>query len=96
MTITYESKINTFIKNQPFIQVRFKGSDINVKWLEGAHIIVKVTQNLYNKGFYNGDICEVLAELENGNLWIKRLKDNHQDIIEKIHLKRATWEKYDF
>lgn len=96
ISTAYQASVNNFIKNQPLNLIRYKGTYINAKWLEGLRITVKVSQNLFDKGFFNGDICEVLAELENGNLWIKRLEDNHQDIVDKKYLRRAEWQKYDF
>lgn len=96
MTSTYQNRIQKFIKNQPIVTVRYEESYVKVKWLKGLNITAKVSKNLYNEEFFNGDICEVLAELNNDYLWISRVADDHQKLVEKKYLKIAAWEACDF
>lgn len=88
-------RLKMYIKEQPSMPIRYKGIAIQGKWVKEAYIVVKVCRNLWIEGFMNGDICEVLADFDNGNAWIKRLSDNYEEIVAKKYLKIPVWDAYE-
>ncbi|WCF11676.1 hypothetical protein NDS46_30480 (plasmid) [Paenibacillus thiaminolyticus] len=68
----------------------------NGKMLKEIDLIVKVNINVYKEGFLNRDICRVVAQLDNGALYIKRLEDGHKGIVSKEQVSFPKWERYSF
>lgn len=66
------------------------------KMLEQIDIIVKVNVNIYDVSFMNRDVCRVIAQLDDGNLYVKRLEDGQKAIIPKAKVSLPKWEKYKF
>ncbi len=83
-----------YINNMPITQIRFNGGKYIGRDISGAHIVVKVIMNLFNPGFFNMDICEVIAELPNNQILIKRQTDNHMDIVDRKYVEIPIWQPY--
>jgi len=60
------------------------------------YLVVKVTRNLHQQGFWNMDICYVLGETVNERLVIQRLEDNHLGIVKKENVRYPEWKAYEF
>ncbi|ADO59640.1 hypothetical protein [Paenibacillus polymyxa] len=94
MLTLVNDKIAEHIKNLP--SKKIPELQMTGKMLEQIDLIVKVKVNIHEVGFLNRDICRVLAHLDNGNLYIKRLEDGHKGIVSKVQVSFPKWENYSF
>ena len=93
-----DDKVNHFIENTALIGniTVINGEQIYGKILNGLYLVVKTNINLYEVGFFNGDVCLVLGETLDGKLVLKRIKDNKEGIVKKAQVSSAEWVPYKF
>lgn len=89
-------KIAEHIAKAHLVPFTVNGHAYRGKHLESLHLIVQVKINVFESGFFNGDICTVMYEGEDGRLVIKRFKDGYIDMIDKKQLSFPTWGAYPF
>ena len=97
-TNVMDNRIKDYIENKAQIDTItiLNNKYITGKILYGLHLIVSVRRNLYEEGFMNGDVCQVLGETLEGQLVLKRLEDSKEGIINKNDVKSAEWVSYKF
>lgn len=91
-TTNMNERIQVYIETTPSIRI----PDINErgKMLDHLGLIVKAKFNLFESELWNGDICRVVAQLDNGNLYIKRLEDGKVAEVSKEKVSLPKWENY--
>ena len=97
-TKAMDERIKEFIKNEALIGTItiLNGEHIKGKILYGLYLVVKTNINLYDIGFFNGDVCLVRGETLDNNLVIKRIKDQKEGIVDKNKISSADWITYKF
>lgn len=94
MSTMMDERIAEYIKNYPSESI--PELQMNGKMMEQIDLIVRVNINIHEIGFLNRDVCRVIAHLNDGNIYIKRLEDGHKGIVSKNQVSLPKWERYSF
>lgn len=91
-----DDKIPHYIAELPLVSISVLGETYQGKQIENLDLIVRININIPSEMFLNGDICRVIAILDNNLVVVKNLEDARIGVVDKTQILYPNWSSFPF